>query len=104
MKKLNSTQVKNGDIVRLRDGTICEVMSQLSDGNFDCRPTDEHPHKTRTGNVCQEGCVSDQVIESGCDIVEVVVNVQAVDPEVLLQKACQQSTKCDTCLHQYQAR
>ena len=104
MQKLNSSQVKKGDIVRLRDGTICEVMSSaLNNNSFECRPTDEHPRNTRTGYVHQDGSFSDASSQIGCDIMEVVVQTQTLEAEALLQKSCQQS-KCDTCSHQYQPR
>lgn len=101
MEKLRAEQVKKGDVVRLRDGTICEVMTGLLDYGFECRPTDEHPRNTRTGKVIRSN--DDSIAHSECDIVELVVSATTTDQTTLLQSACTQN-KCDTCVHQYQAR
>lgn len=100
MEKLRAAQVKKGDIVRLRDGTICEVMSELLNHGFECRPTDEHPRNTRSGKVINAD--NEPIAHSECDIVELLVSSPINDPLSLLNPC--QLPKCDTCIHQYQAR
>ena len=74
-------KIKKTDIVRLRDGTICEVVS-INGRHCEVRPTDEHPWMTRSGYVIESG-----IGHGDCDIVEIIrktdklkVDVSISDP------------------------